>query len=77
MGFTEEELRAWVLDGGTRFVPPQNKHYEDNPDHPIERVIRRVVMALRGAFSGSAAIFAQGHFFQVAAHCISITDQVC
>ena len=29
MGFTDEELRAWVLDGGTRFVPPQNK-YDDS-----------------------------------------------
>ena len=28
MGFTDEELRAWVLDGGTRFAPPQNK-YDD------------------------------------------------
>ena len=30
MGFTDEEVRAWVLDGGTRFVPPQNKYYEDD-----------------------------------------------
>ena len=29
MGFTDEEVRAWVLDGGTRFVPPQNKHDDD------------------------------------------------
>ena len=29
MGFTDEELRAWVLDGGTRFVPPQNKYNEE------------------------------------------------
>ena len=29
MGFTDEELRAWVLDEGTRFVPPQNK-YDDS-----------------------------------------------
>ena len=27
--FTEEELRAWVLDGGTRFVPPQNTYDDD------------------------------------------------
>ena len=29
MGFTEEQLRAWVLDGGTRFVPPQNTYHEE------------------------------------------------
>ena len=29
MGFTDEELRAWVLDGGTRFVPPQNTYHEE------------------------------------------------
>ena len=28
---TEEELQAWVLDGGTRFVPPQNE-YDDDGD---------------------------------------------
>ena len=27
MVFSEVDLRAWVLDGGTRFVPPQNKYY--------------------------------------------------
>ena len=29
MGFTDEEVRAWVLDGGTRFVPPQNTYDDD------------------------------------------------
>ena len=28
--FTEEELRPWVLDGGTRFVPPQE--YDEDGD---------------------------------------------
>ena len=31
MYFTEEELRPWVLDEGTRFVPPQNT-YDDDGD---------------------------------------------
>ena len=38
--FTDEELRAWVLDGGTRFVPPQNTYdetyHEDFPDIIVE-----------------------------------------
>ena len=36
MGFTDEEVRAWVLDGGTRFVPPQNidpDYGEFDPDY--------------------------------------------
>ena len=38
MGFTDEELRAWVLDGGTRFVPPQNEYCPPPDEDCIKEV---------------------------------------
>ena len=31
MVFSEAQLRSWVRDRGTRFVPPQNKYYDFDP----------------------------------------------
>ena len=33
MGFTDEEVRAWVLDGGTRFVAPGQNKYDEDSDY--------------------------------------------
>ena len=57
MGFTDEELRAWVLDGGTRFVPPQNTYDDDGyiKDFSAERQqltdedVRRALLMLGAA----------------------------
>ena len=38
MVYGEEELRTWVLDGGARFVPPQNTYDEGRPHLLIEAV---------------------------------------
>ena len=57
MGFTDEELRAWVLDGGTRFVPPQNEYDDDGNIKEVsaerkqltDEDVRRALLMLGGA----------------------------